>query len=143
MSDGFVVRTDREAVDVDLVHHWLSTESYWAAGIPRDTVARAIANSLCFTGLLDGRQVAFARVISDFATFAYLADVFVLDEVRGRGYATQLMDAVFVHSDLQGLRRFMLATRDAHALYARYDFTSPAKPASLMERYAPDIYRSA
>ncbi|MGY3266968.1 GNAT family N-acetyltransferase [Lysobacter sp. HA35] len=140
MSDGFIVSTDRAQVDVDLVHRWLSTQSYWAPGIPRETVQRSVDNSLCFSGLLDGRQVAFARVVTDFATFAYLADVFVLDEVRGRGYGTQLMDAVFAHPQLQALRRFMLATRDAHALYARYGFTPPVKPASLMERYSPDIY---
>ncbi|WP_036143385.1 GNAT family N-acetyltransferase [Lysobacter sp. HA18] len=136
----FVVSTDRASVDVDLVHRWLSTQSYWAPGIPRETVQRSIDNSLCFSGLLVGRQVAFARVVTDFATFAYLADVFVLDEVRGRGYGMQLMDAVFAYPQLQGLRRFMLATRDAHALYARYGFTPPVKPASLMERYAPDVY---
>ncbi|GAB1596961.1 GNAT family N-acetyltransferase [Lysobacter claricitrinus] len=140
MSDDFLVSTDPASVDVDLVHRWLSTQSYWAAGVPRETVERSIANSLCFAGLLDGRQVAFARVVTDRATFAYLADVFVLDELQGHGYGTRLMDAIVAHPDLQGLRRFMLATRDAHALYARYGFTPPVKPASLMERYAPDVY---
>lgn len=143
MSTGFVVSTAREAVDVDLVHDWLSTGSYWARGIPRDVVARAIGHSLCFTGLLDGRQVAFARVVTDRATFAWLADVFVLPDHRGRGYSARLMDAVVAHPDLQGLRRFVLATSDAHGLYARYGFEAPARPESLMERYRPDVYATA
>jgi len=88
-------------------------------------------------------QVAFARVVSDYATFAYLGDVFVLPGHRGKGYGKALVAAVLAHPRLQGLRRFMLATRDAHALYARFGFAAPARPESLMERYQPDVYASA
>ena len=143
MSDAFELRIGADAVDLDVVHGWLSRHSYWAAGIPRAVVERAVANSLCFSGFVSGEQVAFARVVTDRATFAYLADVFVLDAWRGNGFSTRLMDAIVAHPDLQGLRRFMLATRDAHALYARYGFAGPSTPASLMERYVPDVYRGA
>jgi GNAT superfamily N-acetyltransferase len=134
------ISTDREALDVALIHQFLSQRSTWALGIPLATVERSIANSLCFGAYLDGRQVGFARVTTDYATFAYLADVFVLEAERGKGVSKALVAAVLAHADLQGLRRFMLATSDAHALYARYGFTPPARPASLMERYFPDIY---
>jgi len=136
----FVVREGREAIDVELVHAFLSQQSYWAQGIPRDTLERALDNSLCFGGFVGGRQVAFARVVSDYATFANLVDVFVLPECRGRGYSRQLLDVVMAHPKLQGLRRFMLATRDAHGLYARYEFHAPARPEVLMERHFPGIY---
>ncbi|MDG2526447.1 GNAT family N-acetyltransferase [Stenotrophomonas sp. HITSZ_GD] len=138
------VSTDKGELDLPLIHRFLSTEAYWSHGIPQDTVARAIAGSLCFGGYVEGEgQVAFARVISDFATFAYLADVFVLPAHRGQGYSKQLMDAVFAHPQLQGLRRFMLATSDAHGLYARYGFTAPARPDRLMEVVRPDIYTAS
>ena len=142
MDRDIDIRIGADDVDVNLVHRWLSEHSYWAAGIPRDTVERAIRNSLCFSGHVGHEQVAFARVVTDFATFAYLADVFVLPDYRGRGYSARLIDAILAHPDLQGLRRFMLATRDAHALYARYGFGAPSKPESLMERHAPDVYRA-
>lgn len=134
------ISTDPLDVDVDLVHRFLSEQTYWARGIPRDVVERAIAHSLCFAGFANSRQVAFARVITDYATFANLVDVFVLPDHRGRGYGKTLMDAVFAHPGLQGLRRFTLATTDAHGLYAQYGFTAPMRPQTLMERYVPDIY---
>lgn len=142
MTGAFEIRVGSDAVDLDVVHDWLSRESYWAAGIPRAVVERAVTHSLCFSGFVDGEQVAFARVVSDFATFAYLADVFVVERCRGRGYSGVLLDAVLAHADLQGLRRFMLATSDAHGLYTRFGFTAPAKPETLMERYFPNIYLS-
>ena len=135
------ISTDKTELDVPAIHHFLSTQSTWAIGIPLATVQRAIDQSLCFGGFVDGRQVAFARVVTDCATFAYLVDVYVLDAYRGRGYSTQLMDAVMAHPDLQGLRRFMLATSTAHGLYGRHGFTLPLRPESLMEKYVPDIYR--
>lgn len=134
------ISTDIERLDVALIHRFLSEESAWARGIPLETVRESIAHSLNFGGYVDGRQVAFARVISDYATFAYLVDVFVLPEHRGRGHSKRLMDAVIAHPRLQGLRRFMLATSTAHGLYAQFGFTPPAKPQSLMERYVPDLY---
>lgn len=137
------ITTDRRRLDLPLVHRFLSGHTYWARGIPYPLLQRAISNSLCFGGFLGEAQVAFARVISDYATFANLVDVFVLPEHRGKGYAGALMTAVCAHPDLQGLRRFTLATADAHGLYERYGFTSPAHPHTLMERYAPDIHTRA
>lgn len=134
------ISTDRDELDVELIHRFLAHEAYWSRGIPRATVERAIAGSLCFGGYLDGRQVAFARVVTDGATFGYLADVFVLPEHRGRGYAKALMAAVMGHPQLQGLRRFSLATSDAHTLYAGFGFTAPSRPQNLMEKLDPDIY---
>lgn len=136
-----MISTDKAELDVPAIHHFLSTQSTWAIGIPLTTVQRAIDHSLCFGGTLDGRQVAFARVVTDYATFAYLVDVYVLEEYRGRGYSRRLMEAVTAHPGLQGLRRFMLATSTAHDLYARYGFAAPLRPETLMERYVPDIYQ--
>ncbi|MDH5833510.1 GNAT family N-acetyltransferase [Luteimonas kalidii] len=137
---GLRISTEPADLDLPLIHRFLSEHTYWARGIPFALVERAVANSLCFGGFVEAGQVAFARVVTDYATFANLVDVFVLPEYRGRGYATALMDAVFAHPKLQGLRRFTLATGDAHGLYARYGFTSPEFPATLMERYVPDLY---
>ena len=134
------ISADKAELDVDLVYQFLSERSTWAIGIPRDVVERAIANSLCFGAYVAGRQVGFARVVTDGATFGYLADVFVVEAERGKGHSKRLVEAVLAHPDLQGLRRFMLATSDAHELYARYGFTPPARPATLMERYFPNIY---
>lgn len=139
-GDTFRISTDTADLDVGFVHRFLSEQTYWARGIPRETVERSIANSLCFGGFLGARQVAFARVISDYATFANLVDVFVLPELRGKGYSKALMAAVLAHPRLQGLRRFMLATSDAHGLYAQFGFTAPANPQTLMERYDPHVY---
>lgn len=127
-------------LDLRLIHRFLSEQTYWAKAIPFAVVERAVANSLCFGGFLGKQQVAFARVISDYATFANLVDVFVVPEHRGRGYSKVLMSAVFTDPRLQGLRRFTLATGDAHGLYARFGFAAPAHPQTLMERYVPDIY---
>lgn len=138
--DEFRITTDGCELDTELVHRFLSEKSSWAKGISRDLVERSIANSLCFAGFLGKDQIAFARVISDYATFANLVDVFVLPEYRGKGYGKALMAAVFAHPDLQGLRRFTLATGDAHGLYAQFGFASPRYPQSLMERYFPGMY---
>jgi GNAT superfamily N-acetyltransferase len=136
----FVVSSDPGAVDLDAVHAFL-TRAYWSAGIPRETVARAIAGLIPFSVLHRGKQVGFARVITDRATFAYLADVYVLEEYRGRRLSLKLMDAVVAHPDLQGLRRFLLVTRDAHGVYRRYGFTDIADPSRLLWRADPDPYR--
>jgi GNAT superfamily N-acetyltransferase len=129
--NGYEISTDRERLDVDYIHAFLTT-SYWSPDIPRETVAKAIAGSLCF-GLYDpeGAPAGFARVVTDRATFAYLADVFVDDRHRGRGLGVWLVETVLAHPDLQGLRRWMLATADAHALYARFGFAALEQP----ERY--------
>jgi GNAT superfamily N-acetyltransferase len=136
----FTVTTQKSDLNIPLIHNFLGTQSTWAKNIPLATVERAIENSLCFGGFVGGEQVAFARVISDFATFANLVDVFVLPSHRGNGYSKQMMQAVMAHPQLQGLRRFTLATGDAHGLYAQFGFAAPARPQSLMERYMPDVY---
>jgi GNAT superfamily N-acetyltransferase len=121
-------------MDVDAIHRYLSEESYWAKGIPRELVARAIDNSLCF-GAFDGEmQVGFSRVITDFATFAYLADVFVIASHRGRGIAQTIIEAVMTHPELQTLRRWHLVTRDAHALYAKFGFAALESPERHMAK---------
>jgi GNAT superfamily N-acetyltransferase len=127
------IDTDKRRLDLDIIHGFLTT-SYWSPNIARETVRRAIENSLCFGVYVGTQQVGFARVITDSVTFAYLADVFVLEGYRGRGLAKRLMDAIVNHAQLQGLRRWMLITRDAHALYAQYGFTSLATPEKVMER---------
>lgn len=141
-DSSFEISTDRSRLDVDLIYRFLSEQSTWAVGISRPVVERAIENSLCFGGFVDGRQVAFARVVTDYATFANMVDVFVLPEYRGRGYSKRLVQAIIDHPSLQRLRRFTLATSDAHSLYERFGFTPPAKPETLMERYYPNIYLS-
>lgn len=141
--DTFRISTDRNDIDVARVHGFLNRESSWARGIPLAVFLRSVEHSLCFSGFLGTSQVAFARVITDCATFANLVDVFVLPEHRGAGYGKALMAAIMAHPSLQELRRFTLATADAHGLYARFGFTPPLRPHSLMERYFPDIYRDA
>jgi len=137
----FTVTTDRARLSEPLIYEYLS-HSYWAEGIPRKTVARSMRNSLCF-GLLEGsRQIGFARVITDSATFAYLADVFILEPYRGRGLAKFLMESILKHPQLQGLRRWVLATRDAHALYRKFGFTPLAKPDRFMELHHPNVYKT-
>jgi GNAT superfamily N-acetyltransferase len=140
-EDGIEVDDDPERIDLDVVHGFLSG-SYWARGIPRDVVERSLRGSLVFGLYERGRQVGFARVVTDRATFAYLADVFVLEPHRGRGLSRRLMDAIVAHPGLQGLRRWLLATRDAHGLYARYGFTPLPAPERFMERHDPDVYRA-
>jgi GNAT superfamily N-acetyltransferase len=135
----YEISTDPTLVDVSVVHEFL-TNCYWAKGIPADTVRRSIENSICFGVYHGSQQVGFARIISDCATFAYLADVFVLPLYRGRGLSRWLMECVVGHPDLQGLRRWMLATQDAHGLYARYGFTAVKNPEIWMERHDPEIY---
>lgn len=129
-----------DEMDVDAVHAWLSAESYWARGIPRQTVSRAIQHSLC-VGIFDGAaQVAFARAVTDRATFAYVADVYVLQPYRGRGLSKWMMEALVSHPELQDLRRWMLLTNDAHGLYARFGFTPLPHPERAMERVDRGVY---
>jgi N-acetylglutamate synthase-like GNAT family acetyltransferase len=141
-DSSFQVSTDRTRLDVPMIYRFLSENSTWAVGISRNTVESAIENSLCFGGYLDGRQIAFARVITDYATFANLADVFVVPEYRAHGYAKQLIRVVMEHPSLQRLRRFTLFTSDSHSLYTRFGFAPPQQPDSVMERYSPNIYLS-
>ena len=135
-----LVSTDRARLDVDLIHRVLGA-TYWALDIPRDVVVRSIAGSVAF-GLYDDRQqVGFARVVSDLATYAYLADVFIVEERRGEGLGDWLVESIRLHPQLQGLRRFALITRDAGPLYARHGFTRPPEPFGYMELVDRQVYR--
>lgn len=136
----FVVTTDSAWFDEEMIHQFL-TQSYWAKGIPRDVVARSIRNSLCFAVMHGSTQVGFARVITDYATYAYLADVFIFESHRGRGLSKFLMECIVAHPQLQGLRRWTLATRDAHGLYAKFGFTPLKSPNRFMELHNPDVYK--
>lgn len=136
---GFTISTDPARIDRPLIHEFLAA-SYWARGIPRETVDRSIEGALCFGLYENERQVGFARAITDRATFAYLADVFVLESHRGRGLAAWLMETILAHPDLQGLRRWMLLTRDAHPLYRRVGFTELAHPERVMEKLDAAVY---
>jgi N-acetylglutamate synthase-like GNAT family acetyltransferase len=133
------ITCDRARLDIDAIHGFLS-QAYWSTGIPRAVVERAIDNSLCFGVFHQGQQVGLARVITDKATFAYLADVYILPEHRGKGLSRRLMERVIQHPDLQGLRRFLLATRDAHELYAKFGFKPLAAPDRIMEIHNPMVY---
>lgn len=135
------IDTKPDKLDLETIHRFL-TESYWARGVPLEVVRRSIEHSLCFGAYDDGAQVGFARVVSDYATFAYLADVFVVESHRGRGVAALLMETVVAHPRLQGLRRWLLATGDAHGLYGPYGFTALREPERYMERHDPDVYAS-
>ena len=140
-KEKYVITTDVAAVDVDVVHRYLSIESYWAKGIPRETVARSLQHSICFSVLHEGALIGFARVTSDHASVAYVGDVFVLSTHRGKGLSKWLMECITIHPELQGLRRWMLATADAHGLYAKFGFTPLKAPARWMEKHDPDVYK--
>ena len=141
--EGFKITSDPNMLDIAVVHGFIS-KSYWAKGIPLETLEKSISNSLVF-GVYkgSGEQVGFARVITDKSTFAYLGDVFILNDYRGMGLSKLLMEAVISHSDIQGLRRFMLATSDAHSLYSKYGFQPVENPNVLMQIWQPNVYESA
>src|SRR2546423_8524940 len=138
----YEISTDRSRLDVTLIHEFLRS-SYWAQGIPRAVVEKSIEHSLCFGAFLDGRQVGFARVITDFASFAYLADVFVVPEHRGRGISKMLIRAILEHPELQGLRRFLLATPRPPKLFAHFGFQPLTHPEDFMTVHKPDVYQDA
>jgi GNAT superfamily N-acetyltransferase len=139
--NGFKITTDKSKMDVAAIHQFLSNESGWSDGIPLDKVKISIENSLNFGLFHQQQQIGFARVISDFATIAYLGDIYILKEFRGQGLSKQLMDAVMNHPDLQGLRRWILLTTTADWLYAKYGFTKLPKPGNYMELYNPEVYK--
>lgn len=132
IKDDFIISTDKAKLDVELIHHYLCHESYWAKNIPMPVVEKCIEGSFCFGMYHNSRQVGFARVITDHASFAYLADVFIMEDYRGRGLSKWLMGTIMEHPELQGLRRWLLATRDAHGLYAQFGFTPLDKPDRIM-----------
>jgi predicted GNAT family N-acyltransferase len=137
---AYFLSTDRRLLDVGFIHGFLSEQSYWAPGIPRETVERSIANSLCFGLFHESEQVGFARMVTDRATFAWLGDVFVIDAHRGQGLGKWMIEALLTHPDLQGLRRILLGTRDAHDLYTRYGFTRLADPSRFLEIHRANLY---
>ena len=136
----FVISTDKNRLQTALIHKFLIQESYWANTRTLEQTERAIENSLCFGVYHGEKQIGFARVISDLATFAYLGDVFILKEFRGRGLSKWLMETVVSYPDLQGLRRWILATKDAHGLYEQFGFTPLNLPERWMERADPNAY---
>ena len=139
---SYEITCDQTRFDMEGIHGFLA-QSYWSPGIPRSVVERAIANSLCFAIFHENKQIGFARVITDKATFAFLADVYVLPEHRGKGLSKALMKEVMEHPDLQGLRRILLGTRDAHTLYEKFGFKPLAAPDRMMEIHDPDVYRKS
>lgn len=135
-EQGFTISTNKALLDIDLIYNFL-VNSYWAAGIDLEIVKRSIEHSLCFGLYFNKQQIGFARVITDYATFGYLADVFVLEAYRGQGLSKWLMHNIMHHADLQGFRRWMLATRDAHGLYAQSGFKAMQSPERFMEIVNP------
>jgi len=140
IQGNYVVSTDPSKLDLKVIHGYLS-RSYWAEEIPFETVKRSVEHSLCFGVYAADKQIGFARVISDYTTFAYLADVFILEEERGKGLSKFLMECILKHKELQGLRNFSLMTQDAHSLYARYGFKNIPKPENFMAKKIDGIYK--
>ncbi len=142
IQEGYEINTDPARLDLELIHRYLSEESYWAKNIPFETVKRSVAHSFCFGIYYNSQQVGFARLVTDRATFAYLGDVFVLPAHRGKGLSKSLLQAIHTHPDMQGLRRWLLATRDAHELYAQFGWKPfPDEQVSkFMQVHRPGIY---
>ena len=139
-KDQFTITTEKEKFDVEFIHSFL-TRSYWAEGISKDVIKRSIDGALCFGLFENDKQIGFARMITDKATFAYLADVFIIEEYRGRGLSKWLMEVIMSHPSVQGLRRMMLATKDAHGLYQKFGFTALNNTDRWMQINDPDIYK--
>ncbi len=139
-KDEFTISTDRDLLQVGAILDYLVNESYWASNRTRQQMELIIANSLCFGVYKNEKQVGFARVVTDYATFAYLGDVYILPELQGEGLGKWLMEVIINHPKLQGFRRWILATKDAHTLYEKYGFTELKHPDRWMEKAAPDAY---
>lgn len=140
IKENYTISTDKTWLQIDFIHNYLG-HSYWAEDIPLDVVKKSVEGSMCFGIYIDRKQIGFARVVTDAATFAYLADVFVDKQYRGKKLSKWLMEVIVSHPDLQGLRRFMLATRDAHGLYEQFGFTQLAFPERWMQIHRPDVYK--
>jgi N-acetylglutamate synthase-like GNAT family acetyltransferase len=139
-KDDFLISTDKSKLNIAVIHHYLSTASYWAKNIPLQKVQRCIEHSFCFGVYKNNQQAGFARLITDYTTYAYLADVFILDEYRCMGLSKWLMQFITTNAEVQGLRRWMLATQDAHGLYSQFGFTPPDKPERIMQRRDMESY---
>jgi GNAT superfamily N-acetyltransferase len=140
IKEGFEISTDKSKLDIAVIHDYLSKESYWAKNIPVELVQKSIEGSICFGIYHNSRQIGYARMISDCATFGYLADVFIIDEYRGKGLSKWLMEEIINYQAFQPLRRWMLATRDAHGLYKQFGFTELDKPERIMQRLKINPY---
>ena len=140
IKEGFEISTDKSRLDIECIHAYLSKESYWAKNIPLELVKKSIEGSICFAIYHNGRQVGFARMVSDCATFGYLADVFIIEEYRGKGLSKLLMEEIINYPAFQPLRRWMLATRDAHGLYKQFGFTELDKPERIMQKLKTNPY---
>ena len=141
MENSVEITTDRSRIDLDYVHEYLSEKLYWAKGIPKELVEKSIQNALCFSVFFNEKQIGFGRVITDYATFAYIGDIFIDEDFRGKGFSKQLMQNIINHPELQGLRRWMLMTWDAHGLYEQFGFSVASKPERVMEISKPNIYQ--
>lgn len=139
----YTISTDPDRLPVGIIHDYLSNHSYWAKGIPFETVERSVRHSLNFGVYTDNELIGYARVITDYATIAYLGDVFILPEHRGKGLSRKLMEEIAAHPTLQGLRRWILLTKDAHDLYKKSGWKAIANPPAWMEKHFPDIYQSS
>jgi len=140
IENGFIFSDKKELLQLEAIHHYLSNESYWAKNIPFDTVKRSVENALCFGIYKNSKQVGFARWITDKATFAWLCDVYIEEEFRGLGLSKKLMAFMIFHPDLQGLRRYQLATLDAHGLYEQFGFSALQNPERQMGIVVQNIY---
>ena len=139
-KDEFCISTDKTKLDVDSIHGFLSTKAYWCLNIPKHKVQIAIQNSLCFGVYQNEKQIGFARIISDFSTMAYLGDVYILEEYRGNGLSKWLIETIMSYPNLQGLRRWILLTGDAHGLYRKFGWTDIADPVKWMELHNKNVY---
>jgi len=139
-KNGFVISTDKLKLDVGTIHRYLCEESYWAKNIPKEVVEKSIAGSVCFGMYCREEQIGFARVITDLATFGYLADVFIVEKFRGQGLSKWLMETILIHPGLQDFRRWMLATKDAHGLYEKFGFKALENPGRFMRYSTFDVY---
>jgi GNAT superfamily N-acetyltransferase len=136
---GIEISTDKSRLDIGMIHGFLANESYWVPGISRENVEKSLHHSLCFGAYTQGRQVAFARIVTDYVRFAHLLDVFVLKDFRGRGLSKLLMSSVLSHPELRGVGKFTLGTQDAHGLYTQFGFAAPASPERQMELVRPSV----
>lgn len=141
LENQYRISTDAQLLDIDMIHDFLSTKAYWSLNIPKETVIKSIAHSLCFGVYKDDEQVGFARVISDYSTIAYLGDVFILEAHRGKGLSILLMQAIMNHAELQGLRRWILLTGDAHGLYEKFGCTALADSTNWLELHDSNVYK--
>lgn len=140
-KDSYTISTDKDRLNIEFIHQYLRDKSYWAENIPVQVVQKSIEGSICFGIYAGQKQIGFARVVTDTASFAYLGDVFIDELYRGKGLSKWLMEVILSHPDLQGLRRFILATRDAHGLYEQFGFSTLSFPERWMHIHNPDVYK--